>query len=137
MKTKITNISKIYSWNTKLDVLDVKSNQEVLIQNNKIVKIASKVTDDVNSTIDAEQSILTPGFIDSHTHPIFIGNRADEVKMRLEGKSYQDIKEEGGGILSSITSLRKASFEQLYLSSLENINPFIKYGTTTLEAKSG
>ena len=137
MKTKITNISKIYSWNTELDILDIKSNQEVLIENNKIVKITSKVIDDVDNTIDAEQSILTPGFIDSHTHPIFIGNRADEFKMRLEGKSYQDIKQEGGGILSSIRALRKASFEQLYLSSLENINPFIKYGTATLEAKSG
>ena len=137
MKTKITNISKIYSWNTKLDILDIKSNQEILIENNKIIDIKSEIIDDVSYIIDAEQSIVTPGFIDSHTHPIFIGNRSNEFKMRLEGKSYQEIKEEGGWILSSITALRKASFNELYLSSLENINPFIKYGTTTLEAKSG
>ena len=100
MKTKITNISKIYSWNTKLDILDIKSNQEILIENNKIIDIKSEIIDDVSYIIDAEQSIVTPGFIDSHTHPIFIGNRSNEFKMRLEGKSYQEIKEEGGGILS-------------------------------------
>jgi len=137
LKTKITNISKIYSWDTDLNILDVKSNQEILIQNNKIIDINATISDDVDNIIDAQGSIITPGFIDSHTHPIFIGNRADEFKMRLEGKSYQKIKEEGGGILSSITALRKASFEELYLASLKNIAPFIKYGTTTLEAKSG
>jgi len=137
LKTKITNISKIYSWNTDFNILDVKSNQEILIQNNKIVDINTAISDDADNIIDAKGCIVTPGFIDSHTHPIFIGNRADEFKMRLEGKSYQEIKEGGGGILSSITALRKASFEELYLASLQNIAPFIKYGTTTLEAKSG
>ena len=137
MKTKITNISKIYSWDTALNILDVKANQEILMKHNKIIDINTTINDDVNNVIDAEGCILTPGFIDSHTHPIFIGNRADEFKMRLEGKSYHEIKEEGGGILSSIIALRKASFEELYLASMKNITPFIKYGTTTLEAKSG
>ena len=125
MKTKITNISKIYSWNTELNILDVKSNKEILIQNNKIIDINPIINDNTDNIIDAKGCIVTPGFIDSHTHPIFIGNRADEFKMRLEGKSYQEIKEEGGGILSSITALRKASFEELYLASLKNIIPFI------------
>ena len=137
MKIKITNISKIYSWDTELNILDIKTNQEILIENDNIIDIKPVINDSVNSLIDAEGCIITPGFIDSHTHPIFIGNRSDEFKMRLEGKSYQKIKEEGGGILSSITSLRKASFEELYLASQKNITPFIKYGTTTLEAKSG
>ena len=137
MKTKITNISKIYSWDTDLNILDIKSNQEILIQNKKIIDIDTTINDDVDNVIDAERCIITPGFIDSHTHPIFIGNRADEFKMRLEGKSYNEIKKEGGGILTSITTLRNASFEELYLASMNNITPFIKYGTTTIEAKSG
>ena len=57
--------------------------------------------------------------------------------MRLNGKSYNEIKESGRGILTSVESLRNASFEELYISSINNIKPFIKYGTTTLEAKSG
>ena len=67
----------------------------------------------------------------------FFGNRSDEFHKRLNGYTYEEIKKTGGGILSSIKKLRKASFEELYLNSFKNIKPFIKYGTTTLEAKSG
>ena len=137
MKTKIINISKIYSWDTDLNCLDVKLNQEILIQNNSIIEINNAISDEVDKVIDAKGCIATPGFIDSHTHPIFIGNRSNEFIMRLYGKSYNDIKESGGGILSSIKNVRQASFEELYLASLDNIKPFINYGTTTLEAKSG
>ncbi len=137
MKTKIINISKIYSWDTDLNCLDVKLNQEILIQNNSIIEINNTISDEVDKVIDAKGCIATPGFIDSHTHPIFIGNRSNEFIMRLYGKSYNDIKESGGGILSSIKNVRQASFEELYLASLDNIKPFINYGTTTLEAKSG
>ena len=91
MKTKITNISKIYSWDTELNILDIKTNQEILIENNKIIDIKPVINDSVNSVIDAEGCIVTPGFIDSHTHPIFIGNRSHEFQMRLNGKSYKDI----------------------------------------------
>ena len=77
MKTKITNISRIYSWDTELNILDVKSNQEILIQNNKIIDISPIIRDNTDNIIDAKRCIVTPGFIDSHTHPIFIGNRAD------------------------------------------------------------
>ena len=137
MKTKIINISKIYSWDTDLNCLDIKLNQEILIQNNSIIKIDDIISDEVDKVIDARGCIVTPGFIDSHTHPIFIGNRSNEFIMRLYGRSYDEIKESGGGILSSIKDVRQASFEELYLASLDNIKPFINYGTTTLEAKSG
>ena len=136
MKTKIINISKVYSWNTKLNSLDIKSNQEILIENKNIIQIGNTVENSDN-IIDAKNGIITPGFIDSHTHPIFIGNRSNEFIMRLNGKTYDEIKNAGGGILSSIKNVRNASFEELYLSTLNNIKPFIRYGTTTLEAKSG
>ena len=137
MKTKITNISKIITWNPELNSLDILFNKEVLIENNIIVGIEDNFNSHNCNIIDAEQCILTPGFIDSHTHPIFIGNRSNEFKMRLNGSSYEDINNVGGGILSSIKNLREASFDQLYKYSLNNIKPFINSGTLTLEAKSG
>ena len=137
MRKKIINISKIYSWDTNLNSLDVKLNQQILIENDKIIRIDDFIQDGVDIIIDANNCVVTPGFIDSHTHPIFIGNRSNELIMRLNGKSYDEIKKSGGGILSSIKNVREASFEELYLASMENISPFINYGTTTLEAKSG
>ena len=136
MKVKITNISKIITWNPNSYSLDIYTDKEILIENDIIVGIEDSF-DDNCTIIDAKQSIITPGFIDSHTHPIFIGNRSSEFQMRLQGKSYEDIKNSGGGILSSIKALRKASFDELYEYSLKNIKPFINFGTTTLEAKSG
>ena len=136
MKVKITNISKIITWNPDSYSLDTYIDKEILIENDIIVGIENSFDDNCD-IIDAQQSIITPGFIDSHTHPIFIGNRSSEFQMRLQGKSYEDIKNSGGGILSSIKALRKASFDELYEHSLKNIKPFINFGTTTLEAKSG
>ena len=136
MKTKIINISKIYTWNPDSSSVDIFKNHEILIENNKILSINKSINENCN-IIDAENCVLTPGFIDSHTHPIFIGNRANEFNMRLNGKSYDDIKKMGGGILSSIKSLRNSSFDELYEYSIKNIKPFINFGTTTMEAKSG
>lgn len=136
MKTKIINISKIYTWNPDSSSIDIFKNHEILIKNNKILSINKSINENC-SIIDAENCVLTPGFIDSHTHPIFIGNRANEFNMRLNGKSYDDIKKMGGGILSSIKSLRNSTFDELYEYSIKNIKPFIYFGTTTMEAKSG
>ena len=136
MKTKIINISKIYTWNPDSCSIDIFKNHDILIENNKILSINKSINENCD-IIDAENCVLTPGFIDSHTHPIFIGNRANEFNMRLNGKSYDDIKKMGGGILSSIKSLRNSSFDELYEYSIKNIKPFINFGTTTMEAKSG
>ena len=94
--------------------MDILFNKEVLIENNIIIEIEDNFNSHNCNIIDAEQCILTPGFIDSHTHPIFIGNRSNEFKMRLNGSSYEDINNAGGGILSSIKNLKEASFDQLY-----------------------
>ena len=99
MRKKIINISKIYSWDINLNSLDVKLDQQILIENDKIIKIDTLIKDEVDTVIDAKNCVATPGFIDSHTHPIFIGNRSNEFIMRLHGKSYDEIKESGGGIL--------------------------------------
>ena len=136
MKKKIINISKIITFDNNSDKLHILEKPEVLIQNNKIVQINEKV-DECNEIINADNCVLTPGFIDSHSHPIFIGDRSKEFLMRLEGKTYQEISDRGGGIISSIKMLRNSSDDELYESTFNNIKPFINNGTTTLEAKSG
>ena len=136
MKTKIININKIFTWNLEKDSLDILTNKQILIENNLILKIEDNIGDDCK-IIDANHCSLTPGFIDSHTHPIFIGNRSIEFYNRAKGLSYEDIKNYGGGILNSIKKVQDSSFDELFESSINNIKPFINHGTTTLEAKSG
>ena len=136
MKIKITNISKIVSWDISNHTFKIIQNKDILIESNKISKISNNISS-FDKIIDAKQCIVTPGFIDAHTHPIFIGNRSNEFKMRSEGKTYQEISKMGGGINYSVNAVRKATKEELYNASLQNIEPFLDFGTTTIEAKSG
>ena len=137
MKTRIKNISSIYTWNSDANKLQTFHNHEILILNNEIIEISSNKIVDYDIEIDALDSIITPGFIDSHTHPVFVNNRADEFIMRSKNLSYSEINKQGGGINSSIEHLRRASYQDLYDSSYNNIKNFITFGTTTIEAKSG
>ena len=136
MKTKIINISKFFTFDDNSNDLSVVKDHEILIQDGKIIEI-SKNCGDCEDIINANNCIITPGFIDSHTHPIFIGNRSNEFLMKISGKTYNQISKEGGGIFSSVKMLRKSSDDELHEASLNNIKPFIYNGTTTIEAKSG
>ncbi|HNZ88524.1 MAG TPA: imidazolonepropionase [Candidatus Cloacimonas acidaminovorans] len=87
--------------------------------------------------IDAEGKIATPGFVDCHTHPVFVHTREDEFAMRLQGKSYVEIAKAGGGILSTIQTTRNADEDLLFELAKKRILKMMQLGTTTLEAKSG
>lgn len=87
--------------------------------------------------IDARGKIVTPGFIDSHTHFVFGGYRADEYSWRLQGTSYVEIMERGGGIASSTRSTREATRETLHNRGLKRLNRMLRFGVTTVEGKSG
>ncbi|NOY77990.1 MAG: imidazolonepropionase [Calditrichaeota bacterium] len=87
--------------------------------------------------IDAAGRIALPGFVDSHTHPVFMNTREREFEMRLQGRSYEDIAAAGGGIRASIQAVRKASKEDLLKKVLRRMDRFLELGTTTVEAKSG
>ena len=136
MVTRIYNIKSILTWNPqKNNLLEIK-NSEILLLNDKIIEINTKV-ENAENNIDAKNNVLTPGFIDSHTHPIFVGNRSKEFLLRASGKTYQEIATQGGGIISSIKGVRQSSFDDLYDLSKINVKNIYKNGTTLLEAKSG
>jgi imidazolonepropionase len=80
---------------------------------------------------------VTPGLVDCHTHLVYAGDRADEFEMRLNGASYQEIAEAGGGILSTVRAVRAATEDELYSQSLPRIKTMLAGGVTTLEIKSG
>lgn len=88
-------------------------------------------------TIDCKNRLVTAGFVDSHTHPIFLNKRAKEHQMRLLGKSYEDIALSGGGIVSSIDGVRNSSEDDLFKKAYKRMDGFISHGTTTIEGKSG
>ncbi|MDD5362770.1 MAG: imidazolonepropionase [Ignavibacteria bacterium] len=87
--------------------------------------------------INCKGKTVMPGFVDSHTHLIFAGSRSDEYEMKIEGKTYEEIANAGGGIKSTVKNVRNASKSELYKISEKRIGNFIRYGTTTIEAKSG
>ncbi|CAN5516071.1 imidazolonepropionase [soil metagenome] len=87
--------------------------------------------------IDCTNKVVTPGFIDSHTHLVFAGSRSDEYEMRIAGKTYEEIAAAGGGIASTVAAVRNASKEELLSNSYKRLKKFLQCGTTSLEAKSG
>ena len=87
--------------------------------------------------IDCRGKVVLPGFVDSHTHPVFTTPRLVDFEKRIAGASYEEIAEAGGGIRSSIRGVREASVEQLAEHVLRALQEMAAYGTTTVEAKSG
>ena len=87
--------------------------------------------------VDVGGSLVTPGFVDAHTHLVFAGNRADEFERRCAGTTYQEIAAQGGGIRSTVRKTRAASEDELLEAAGRHAGWFLRGGTTTIEAKSG
>lgn len=87
--------------------------------------------------INCEKKICIPGFVDSHNHLPFAGERVEEFKMKLEGVSYMEIARKGGGIKRTVSMTSEISKEDLKSLSFQRIEKMIRQGTTTSEAKSG
>jgi imidazolonepropionase len=87
--------------------------------------------------INCTGKVVLPGFVDSHTHPVFVSPRLVDFEKRIEGASYEEIASAGGGIRSSLEAVRKAARSALAMKVLAALEEMASYGTTTAEAKSG
>jgi len=87
--------------------------------------------------IDCAGKVVLPGFVDSHTHPVFVTPRLLDFEKRIEGASYEQIAAAGGGIRSSLEAVRKAAKGELVAKVLAALQDMAAHGTTTVEAKSG
>ena len=128
----LDNVGCLYTANK--DGVQSYENTKIFIDNGLI---ASEEENKDYLTIDCREKMVTSGFVDPHTHPVFYNKRDSEYAMRLAGSSYEEIANNGGGIISSVNGVRKASEDELVSRLDRRLDRFIENGTTTIEAKSG
>jgi len=145
----LANSSQIITVNTEgknekrgkeLNNIDILNDHAIVIENgviknlipNSSIKNPSKF-----DIIDLQDKVILPGLVECHTHSAFAGSRANEFKMRLEGKSYEEIAKEGSGIISTVYAVRNSSLNQLVQLLIPRVVHFISQGITCLEIKSG
>lgn len=129
----------------KMSELHIIEDGAVFIEDGKIKAVGttseleSLFQDDLASaeTVNASGKVVVPGLVDPHTHLVYAGSRENEFNMRLNGASYMEIMNNGGGIHATTTRTRQASEEELVKESLVRLDRFLLHGVTTVEAKSG
>ncbi|AVP53912.1 imidazolonepropionase [Clostridium tetani] len=123
--------------------INVIENATVVVEDGIIKEIGSledilkKYNEKHFEIVDASNKAVLPGFVDSHTHFVFGGFRAEEFSWRLNGESYMDIMNKGGGIVNSVRGTREATEDELYESAKKRLDSMIHFGVTTVEGKSG
>jgi len=121
--------------------LNILEDGAIAILNEKIVDVGP--TQDIQTSftpiqeIDATGHVVMPGFVDPHTHIVWVGDRAVEFEQRIVGATYMEIMAAGGGIMSSVKQARKASVAQMVKATHDRAWRMISNGTTTAEAKTG
>ena len=131
----------------KLKELGIIENGAVLCVGGKIVSVGGTpealrdpwLKDNRNKVIeiDCQGQVVLPGFVDSHTHPVFLSPRLPDFEKRIAGTTYEAIANSGGGIRSSVEEVRKADKSLLTEKILARLREMAEQGTTTVEAKSG
>lgn len=87
--------------------------------------------------VDAQGRLVTPGLVDPHTHVAYGGSREGEFEKRLQGASYMEIMNAGGGIHATMRMTREASEDELFEQTWKRLDAFLAHGVTTVEGKSG
>lgn len=126
----------------EMNTIGVIKDGAVMIENGRITAVGTTAELDKRKTsdftqLDANGKTVLPGFIDSHTHFVFGGYRAEEFSWRLGGESYMEIMKKGGGIAASVNATRVAGREDLLASGLKRLDKMMEMGVTTVEGKSG
>ena len=149
MQTLIINIKQLVQIResgvrkvsgSEMAVLPTLENAYLLIENGLIAdfgKMENLPTIHAAHTIDAKGKVVLPTWVDSHTHIVYAGNRVQEFVDRINGLSYEEIANRGGGILNSAQLLNKTSEEELYQQSKHRLEEVISQGTGAVEIKSG
>lgn len=137
----VTPTGKSARHGKEMGSLQVYENASLLMEDGKIAAIGTdpswEKTVPQENQIDATGKAVLPGFVDSHTHLVFGGYRPDEFLWRMQGVSYMEIMNRGGGILNTMEATRKASKETLAAHAMDHLRNMLKMGVTTVEAKSG
>ncbi len=131
---KLSNIGELATYHPREGKVRINHNTELFISDQHIT---ASTGEQVEKIIDCQGKLVTPGFVDPHTHPVFYRGRQDEFAQRLAGATYQEIAAAGGGIRSSIAGVRSASHDELIRRTSARLDRFAALGTTTIEAKSG
>ncbi|NOX62588.1 MAG: imidazolonepropionase [Chloroflexi bacterium] len=87
--------------------------------------------------VDAQGCAVVPGFVDPHTHAVWVGKRTDEFEQRIAGATYMEIMAAGGGILSTVRATREAKLDQIMAETKTRLDRMMAHGTTTAEIKTG
>jgi imidazolonepropionase len=138
LQVRDTNVSIVKGSDMK--VLPTLKNAYLLIEHDTIIQygpMSECQGIEVDTVIDATGKIVLPSWCDSHTHIVYAGDRSQEFVDRINGLSYEEIAERGGGILNSAEQLQNTSEDELYKQSLKRLNDVIKLGTGAIEIKSG
>jgi len=152
MKTVIKNIAELIQtektprkWVAGADMKNISTIKDAFVEvENGLITAFGSMADwagieDWNNTevIDAEGGMVSPTYCDSHTHLVFAASREDEFVDRINGLTYAEIAQKGGGILNSAEKLQNTSEDDLYEDALARLNELVQMGTGAIEIKSG
>lgn len=136
----VSTNSKNYKRGKELNEITVLENHSLIFEDGIIKDLIpnSSITNESDyKIIEVKDKVILPGLVECHTHTAFAGSRANEFRLKLAGKSYEEISKLGGGINTTVSAVRNSTFNELVKLISPRINYFIAQGITTLEIKSG